>query len=373
MAVRSVFVSSVMSGFEGVRSAAADAIEHLDMHPVLAERSAAAPESPRRALLDQAGRADVYLLILGHCYGEEGGRGKSPTEEEYDEAVRRGRPILVLVQEGELEPAQADFLERIRGAWETGVLYAKFTDEGDVGLAVAGALARFERGGVESPERAAEQAENLARGDGRGYGITSLKARLAMVPLRDAVLLDALGLESPDLADSVMALARSSGLVGQADAISPSISAAGVFLNAGDARNQDQIEISVGTEGAVAVGVPVAGGGPFSGSVVDPDRLAGAIGSAARFGRAVWDLIDRDDEVGRIAVALAITGAQSSVFGRIESNSMTFGHGLPETVFVPEASAGIPRGQLGEETQVRRLLAGVRRVYLDAGAVQGDG
>lgn len=53
---------------------------------------------------------------------------------------------------------------------------------------------------------------------------------------------------------------------------------------------------------------------------------------------------------------------------------MSFGHGLPETVLVKEASAGVPRGQLlGEDAQVRRLLAGVRRVYLDAGAVQRDG
>lgn len=166
MAVRSVFVSSVMSGFEPVRAAAAVAIEHLDMHPVLAQRTAAAPESPRRALLDEARCADIYLLILGHRYGEDGGRGKSPTEEEYEEAVRRGLPILVLVQDGDLKPEQTGFLERIRGAWETGILYAKFTDETDVGLAVAGALARYERGGVESPDRAA-RAGGAPRSRGR--------------------------------------------------------------------------------------------------------------------------------------------------------------------------------------------------------------
>lgn len=372
VAVRSVFVSSVMSDFGPIRSAAAAAIEHLDMHPVLAERSPAAVESPRRALLDEAGSADVYLLILGPRYGEDGGRGKSPTEEEYEEAVRRGRPILVLVQDGDLEPEQAAFLDRIRGAWETGVLYSKFTDETDVGLAVAGALARHERGGVESPERAAEQAEQLARGDDRTYYASGPEARLAMVPLRDAVLLDALALEDSNLVDSVMSVARSSGIIGQAAAITPVVSAAGVVLSSEEPGGH-RTEISIGTEGAIAVTAPVTGRGPFAGSVVDPDRLAALIGSAARLARGTWDLVDRDDEVGRVAVALAISRAQSSVFGRVDGNSMSFGHGLPDSVLVTEPSAGVPRGQLGEDAQVQRLLAGVRRVYLDAGAVQGEG
>jgi Domain of unknown function (DUF4062) len=369
MAVRTVFVSSVMSGFEAIRAAAAEGIERLDMHPVIAERTAAAPDSPRRALLDEAGSADVYLLLLGPRYGEAGPSGRSPTEEEYEEAVRRGRPIIVLVQEGELEQAQADFLERIRGSWEVGILYSKFGGEGDVALAVAAALARFERGAVESPERAAEQAEQLARGPARGYYAGGPAARLAMVPLRDAVLLDAVRLEEPDLAEAMMSLARSCGLVGQAAAIEPSVSGEGVALAAAEAGGHGRIEVTIGTDGAIAVAAPVNGGGPFAGSVVDPDRLTSLIGAATAFARSAWERIDREDEVGRVAVALAITGAAMSVFGTVSGNSMSFGHGLPETILVAEDRVGVPRGQLGEDAQARRLLAEVRRVYLDAGAV----
>jgi hypothetical protein len=372
MAVRTVFISSVMSGLERVREAAARGVESLDMYPVVAERLGAAPESPRRALLDEAGNADVYLLILGHRYGEDGGRGKSPTEEEYEEAVRRGRPIIVLVSEGELEPEQAEFLERIKGGWEQGVLYGKFSSEDDVALAVAGALARYERGSVENPERAKEQAEHLVRGGERSYGGGGLLARIAFVPLRDAVLLDALALEDNGLADSMMALSRSAGLVPQAAAIEATVSGQGVALVADEQDGHGQIEISIGTDGAIAVGAPVAGGGPFAGSVVDPDRLATLIVAGADFARSVWGQIDREDEVGRVAVMLAIDSAQSSVFGHVEGNSMSYGHGLPETVLVSEANAGVPRGQLGEEAQVRRLLAEVKRVYRDAGAVVGE-
>jgi hypothetical protein len=150
------------------------------------------------------------------------------------------------------------------------------------------------------------------------------------------------------------------------------VSGQGVALAADEPTGRGRTEISIGTDGAIAVGVPVGGEGPFVGSVVDPERLTALIVIGAEFARSAWEQIDRGDEIGRVAVMLAITGAQSSVFGHVEGNSMSYGHGLPETVLVSEASAGVPRGQLGEEAQVLRLLAAVRRVYLDADAVVGE-
>jgi hypothetical protein len=48
------------------------------------------------------------------------------------------------------------------------------------------------------------------------------------------------------------------------------------------------------------------------------------------------------------------------------------GHGVPNLVLASETPQAVPRGQLDGEEQIRRLVAGIKRVYLDAGAVQGD-
>ena len=64
--------------------------------------------------------SDVLLVLVGPRYGARQQSGLSATEEEFDEARRRARSILVLRQEIELEPVQQEFLERAFGGWEGG-------------------------------------------------------------------------------------------------------------------------------------------------------------------------------------------------------------------------------------------------------------
>ena len=101
MAVPSVFLSSVVVGFEDVRDAAAAAIRGVGMHAVRSEELSADAGSSRSALLGQVADADLYLLVLGELYGDYGAEETSPTEDEYDEALRLRKPIFVVVQEGE--------------------------------------------------------------------------------------------------------------------------------------------------------------------------------------------------------------------------------------------------------------------------------
>src|SRR5664280_1552456 len=115
-----VFISSVIRGFESERTEAARAVRRYGWVPVMSEDLAAQDRSPRAALLDQVAGSDVYLLILGERYGVAEG-GRSPTEEEYDEAVRLGKPVVVLVQRGvSREPAQEAFIARVTSGWGTG-------------------------------------------------------------------------------------------------------------------------------------------------------------------------------------------------------------------------------------------------------------
>lgn len=118
--VAAVFISSLARGpMAAFREAARDAVDSLGMRPVMFETEPASTQDSRRALLDRIPQRDALLLILGAEYGEAAARGVSPTEEEFQEAVRHGVPVLAIVQEGiEREPARQEFIDGGRGTWE---------------------------------------------------------------------------------------------------------------------------------------------------------------------------------------------------------------------------------------------------------------
>src|SRR3954447_22637786 len=119
--MKRVFISSLFRGdMAAIRQAARAAVESLEMRPVMFETEPARDEASRRALLDQVAASDALILLLGAEYGEPVARGVSPTEEEFNEARERGIPVLALLQRVEREPAQEEFVRRVRGGWEDG-------------------------------------------------------------------------------------------------------------------------------------------------------------------------------------------------------------------------------------------------------------
>jgi hypothetical protein len=85
-----IFISSVISGFEDLRAAAALAIRSLGHEPVIAENFDAALVSPRVACLGGVREADLVVLILGKSYGAvQTNSGISATHEEWLEAKNR--------------------------------------------------------------------------------------------------------------------------------------------------------------------------------------------------------------------------------------------------------------------------------------------
>jgi hypothetical protein len=59
------------------------------------------PASDRRAdaaYLDEVRRCDVYLALLGNEYGREDAEGISPTQREFDEATKLGKPRIIFVK-----------------------------------------------------------------------------------------------------------------------------------------------------------------------------------------------------------------------------------------------------------------------------------
>jgi Domain of unknown function (DUF4062) len=367
MAVDAVFISSVMGGFEGVREAAATAVAASGMHPVRSEELSAAPASSQRALLDQVAAAECYLLLLGARYGETDAGATSPTEDEYNEAARLGKPILVLVQEIELEPRQSEFLERIRGNWGEGAFYGRFTDAGDVGAKVADALARQRAGITEDGPAAQERALALATADDRpGWGEPA-SVRIAFAPLRQTTLLDAMALDDGGLADDLIAALRGGGAIPQSVGISAAVSAGGVKLGPGP--QQRGPEARVDADGGISISASVAAEGMLGGMQIDPIRLGFFLIEAGRSAQLIWDRIDTRSEVGRVAVTVAILDAQHLAYG-VSSGSVSMGGSVPQIVVAPNPPTLVPRAQLDQEALSRQLQASIKRVFADAGRVQ---
>ena len=123
-----VFISSVISGFEAYREAAARAISSLGYEVVRAENFGASASSPQQACITVAREADLVVLLLGARYGAKHTSGLSATHEEYQEA-RKHRAVMAFVQEGvEFESDQGDFIREVR-KWETGNLTSGFSTE----------------------------------------------------------------------------------------------------------------------------------------------------------------------------------------------------------------------------------------------------
>lgn len=361
-----VFVSSVQQDYVAIRGAVRRAIEILHMRPLMAELVGARPESPQRALLDLVAEADVLLLIIGARYSK-------PTEDEFDEARRLGRPIVVLKQRVELEPEQQAFLDRVAAGWVGGRMWAEFDDELDVLEVAVEALSSLavDRRRSKLGPLAQQRAVELAGGERRqGYGGQGSSARIALVPLVASPILDALSLDD-ELGDTIAGLARNARLVPHSVGINAQVRRDGVSLTrAATSYVGERGFITVGADGTIAAEIDVGGEGTMAGMRVDSALLARGVQNAGSFALSSWEAIDRREEVQQVAVAVAILDAQNKVFD-LAPNATTYSMGMqrPATVIVPEPAAIVRRGEVAGAELARRVVAEARRVFADSGAV----
>ena len=110
-----IFVSSVMKDYDDYRYAASQGIQRVGGDPIRAEDFPAASHSPRNGCLDGVRSADALVLLLGGRYGFVGPSGLATTEEEYEEARRTHKRILVFLQGDVMrEPRQQIFVDRVQ-------------------------------------------------------------------------------------------------------------------------------------------------------------------------------------------------------------------------------------------------------------------
>lgn len=369
-----VFISSIQSGFKDVREAVRAATESLGMLPIMAEGTGASPDPSKRTLLDRVAEADVFLLLIGPRYGQRGASGFSPTEDEFNEARRLTKPILVLIQEGERDAEQEEFIQRVRGTWEEGHFAPTFRDASDVGLLAVRSLSQMAASATAqtvtlpmAEQRAMELAEDDRRDRGGG---SSSKARVVFVPLVRAELLDAVALDTPGLVEQVASAARASGLITHAMGLTNDVRVDGIRMMGNDPQAWGEANLFVGADGAVVGEGDVAGTGSFSSMQVVEERLVEVVERSSQFAEGVWRIIDAQQEVRQVCVTVAIPDASNKVFTTAPvGNSMSMSMSLGPVVIAPQPPVQVRREDAGSSVTMRRLVASVKRVFQDADAV----
>lgn len=94
-----IFISSTMRDLEEDRRIAEQAITTLGAEPRMFE-NLVKDGTPRAAFLTEVRQCDLFLLLLGERYGEPDDTGFPATRQEYTEAVRCGKSILALQNQG---------------------------------------------------------------------------------------------------------------------------------------------------------------------------------------------------------------------------------------------------------------------------------
>jgi len=143
-----VFISSVIRGFEQFRGAARDAVIEASMKPVMAEDPELFPAqslSPQTVCFQGIDDSDVFVLILGQCYGDLTESGLSAVEEEYWHARLNEKEIKVFVHSVDRESEQEQLLTRI-SRWESGHFRNPFDSSEDLKSKILQALSEVPKG-----------------------------------------------------------------------------------------------------------------------------------------------------------------------------------------------------------------------------------
>ena len=171
-----VFISSVIRGFEQFRAAAKDAVETLDMKPIMSEHFGARTYSSEHACLTEVDQCDVYILILGANYGYEPQPDLSVTQQEFHQAVSKRKPILVFIQKTDFDAKQAVFVNEVSD-YKLGFFRASFSDPQELLKAIVQGLSRMEKSKNSLPEKAFHERITEASSS-RSYGRHSYAPQL---------------------------------------------------------------------------------------------------------------------------------------------------------------------------------------------------
>jgi hypothetical protein len=375
---KNVFVSSVMRDFAPQRIAARAAVESLRQKPIMAEDFGAKPYSSQVACLEGVRQSDIYAGIIGPHYGFVTKAGISVTEEEFDEARKRGLPILWFIQKGSLDPEQQAFFDRIRG-YEEGYFVDFFDNPNELQTKMTRSLFDY----IGDPD-----SSNL-ESDGASSHVTKyLKAHAPfpehailtaiIFPSRqNETYLSPLDLGQKEIKESIMQRA----FFGTGAILRPSLATKTVegehhlaFIQFG-VHNRLATSIEIHCNGTLhldtALGMdgnrdPIAGF--MAGYVVDEDEVGNCLTAFFGFANGFYATLDASARLSSFYAAIFLRNMTYKSFGHrpkspVSSMAMPM-NSLPEPMIIPSKPLKVARSELNEgEVLAKKFVAYAERAF----------
>lgn len=367
-----VFISSLITGMEQIRSTVRGVVAAFRHEPVMAEDFGARPQSPQVACLSELRGSDLVVLIMGGAYGAPQESGLSATHEEYREA-KESKPVIALVQEGVARDAQqAEFVAEVQ-AWEGGLFRAAFQNEEELRSALTRALSDYGLATAAGPIDEAglvERASALLPASQRGFASsTTLSVAIAGGPRQR--LLRPIELEDPTLAEALhqAALFGPTQIFDRTEGVQHDLEGAALVL-----RQGGDVQVRLEEDGAILAQLSLddpreqpSRGGSFTGMMLVEETVQQRLVSALAYCSWALDRIDRTQKLTQLGIACQVLGAEHRRWAnRAEasqialSGSMTMGMGdagaEPVSVTVRRAALN-----LGANRVVEDLLVPLRR------------
>lgn len=284
-----VFISSVRRDLERERDALPGLIAAIGHEPLRFEDFTAQPMPSREACVKGVQRADAYLLIVGPHYGHVfADTGQSPTNDEWTAAAAAGIPRLVYVKQGvTFDADQRTFLSEIE-AYEHGVFRDEYSDAAELLTKVAAKIRELADapGALTFAPLPAPVTVDWLRADVPWRPTSNGVLEVHVVPPAPT---SRSSREMLALAEALPARIRTSPLVGQSRALSPSRDAGGITIELprerhvggfGQTSPAELLGIRVSSSGDVSAWTALPGDG--MGSVVEPATIGSLVADMLR-------------------------------------------------------------------------------------------
>jgi len=184
-----------MDGYSAFREAARRGAVAADAEPVLVEDFPSLSASPRNACLDGVASSDGLVLLVSGRGGWRTPSGKLAVEEEFEEAQRLRKIVLVFIEEAERDDAARALEERV-SSYVHGHLRATYENPEELQSLVEIAVKRAFGGSSRDSKQVEDRVAGLLK-DAESYGHDA-SIRLVVTPERDEQVFDPVEFDEDD-------------------------------------------------------------------------------------------------------------------------------------------------------------------------------
>jgi len=269
--------------------------------------------SPRNVCLDAVVGSDIYILLLGSRGGSRAPSGKLMVEEEYEEAKKRGIPVLIFLEETERDSG-ASLLENKVSDYLHGGLRKKYSSESELREAVKNALAPLIGQLIISSMDPNLVQQAILEPPKMGQEAT---VTLALAPTRDNEVIDPVTLESPQFADGVYRLAHEPEirLLSYSKSKTHSIQGRAFMIRqGGNSSPKEEAIVTVHENGLITVTANVTGRNErnqeiLSGYAISEEDVRHILRTVLSFARAFYDQHDPYQRYHSFLYAVSLANA----------------------------------------------------------------